>query len=85
MRGGVRVTTNNSRSRLGDPLFRPNHVDDALHACVERKIFDPVFFHILFQLIDHRLSEIVFEWLNLVRGWNDVVNSSKCALGKFHA
>ncbi len=56
----------------------------ALLPGAEREIFDPVFFHIRLQLIDHRLSKRVREWLLLIIRRNNVINGGERTMRIFH-
>ena len=80
---GVRVTTSDGGTRLGDALLGSDNVDDALFARLEVEISDAEVIAVRADGIDH-LSRKRVGWLVLIFRRNDVVDGREGALRILH-
>ncbi len=84
VRGGMGVTTGDGRTRLGDALLRPDHVDDPLRARIGIEEADAEVLRVLTKGLDHFLGDRVGIRLLQLVGRDDVVDRRKRALGVLH-
>ena len=87
MRGSVRISTRNGGSWLGNSLFRPDDMDDALLSAGKIKEGDAIFFTILPQRLDHFVGELIGKGFLAFIGRHDVIDSGKrpMRIEHFHA
>ena len=73
----VGVAAGNRRARLGDTLLRSDDVNDTLLTAWKVEKLDPVIVAIFAKGLDHRIREIVAEWLLALIGRNNVIHRCK--------
>ena len=83
MSRGVGIATGDRGARLGDALFWPDDVDDALFAGAKVEIRDAEIIGVFAQRLHHFRGERILRRV-LIDRRNDVVDGGEGALRKFH-
>ena len=73
----MRIAAGNGGSWLGNSLFGPDDMDDALLSAGKIKKGDPIFFAILPQRLDHFIGELIGKRFLAFIGRHDVIDSGK--------
>ena len=82
--GGVRVAAGDRRPGLGNPLLRPDDVNNPLFPRSEIEVGDTEFVGVLLKLLDHCVGQRIFEGFLSLVGGDDVVDSGEGAVRVFY-